>query len=199
MSSNDDKLKPIRSRAEKDLFFTDPSYEMSGTSAGGRTNAKRVFRKKPWFSQKMNQTGRFYQFMVGFVISLVAFAVGLNVLSIPMNPSSIKLLLKYGYRGPYKGLQVVDMKLSPAHTPENNVVSAQILLYNFEDTVTMGKPIQVTLRQKEHPTQSHHIVECCRGPIVPNGYQSVSALIKNKNFGVETVEAKTIKDGSVAP
>ncbi|MCB0272889.1 MAG: hypothetical protein KDD46_07735, partial [Bdellovibrionales bacterium] len=100
MSKPPNDINPILSQAERDLYFTDPGYELFGSSL---TNVKRIFRKKPWFSQKMNLQGRILQATITLCISMIGMGLGFTFLKIPPRMEAVRLLLTHGYRGPYYG------------------------------------------------------------------------------------------------
>lgn len=169
------------------MYFTESSYEVSGSHSSKTTRIKRTLRKKPWFSQRMNIQGRALQLVISIFIAWIGFGVGLKFAKIPPTAEAFTLLLKHGYRGPYYGLQVVDLDLHPAFNPENPMVAASITLHNFDSEFALGKPIQVTLKQKSQPRHMHHTIPCCKTPIRPHSSIVFETKIENVQPSVNSV------------
>ncbi|MCB0272625.1 MAG: hypothetical protein KDD46_06405, partial [Bdellovibrionales bacterium] len=85
-----------------------------------------------------------------------------------------------------------DMQLFPAFSTEASTVAAEITVYNFENKIELGKPIEMTLKQKDSTRQSLHTIDCCTNPIGPHKKTIIQTVIKEKSFRIDQVEAKTL-------
>lgn len=192
MANKPSDYNPIFSQAERDLIFTDPQYELSGSFSGKGGTGQRALKKKPWFAQKMNLQGRLFQFVITLTIAFIGFGVGLRFLQIPYNFQSISLLIEYGYRGPYHGIQIINSRMLPSLSSTPNDHFIEITLFNFEDAFLKPGSIVLSFTQEKHPKVIHHKIECCEEPLSPQKPFHFTEKIPSAHLFVGSIEAKII-------
>jgi len=186
--SSKKNTEPISSTYEPSLFFTDSHIEISGTSTSKNSKIQGLLRKKPWLSQRMNFKGRLGQIGISCVIALMGMVLGLIFLRIPLNTQAIYYLVQHGYRGPYQGLQPIDIDLQHGIDLKKPVLVAHVLVHNFGPQNIDQANIRVTFLDASSQEEKSFLIPCCDQPLTTNMHQNLHATIAHALVSDERVK-----------
>ena len=191
MSKEFDTLNPVASQAERDLAFLEPSLEVTDFSSTRDIKTQKRLRKRPWFSFKMNNTGRFIQSMTVLGISLGGFILGLVVLGVPVKPTNIYLLFQHGYTGEHDGLQVVEYRGSTSEGSDNkSFFKIRGTIYNFDDSFRPPQDFSLNFYSKDGELMERYQFTCCVTDFRPNRMTPIEEIFMISGEEVAFFELK---------
>ncbi len=183
MSSKEyDTLQPIPSQAERDLSFLDASMEVTDFSNSRHLRTAKKLRKRPWFGYKMNLFGRLWQASTIGAVALMGFLFGLLVLGVPLKPSNIYLLFRYGYTGQSQGIQLINYEGELLDGPDNqHFFKIHGMIFNFEKEFAPQKDFILSFYTQDRQLLDKYQFSCCKKEFFPRKITRI-----NETFSVSS-------------
>jgi hypothetical protein len=176
MKYDPNEFEPISSHKGKDIPYTDPGFEATGSFVGKR--AHRPMQKRPWFGHKMNLEGRLYQAGVGVVLVGLGLLLGLLILSVPWKPSAIYLLVQKGFHGPYELVQVVDYETHAViDDQQTKRMRIRADFFNFNETYIEQASFQI-MQVANGMIVADQRWDCCKEGFRPQSLFTADTMIE---------------------